>query len=540
MVWPQIPRLDATPHTAATASLSSIAYRDGKLGDLTDIYDHTNYKAGHWGLASATLGEAFCRAVVTRTLNTGRKPLVPSFGTDARLVVEHCLEAEDLRHKRDKQLTQIGAVTGLLFLPGTLIWLLAFQIRYRANPTRQSVYGGAALTVAVLLAVLFAWKPFAHGYAGVYVRVMMLVPVIGWLIAYRICLRTAQLMHNRWNSVLEGSGGGPLVPDAVPIGPEDEKAKHLRTMLEAMGEEQHTNVLHYAGAKGILGMGRRWGSWALTEQLDPKEGVAEIRSFHPWDVVRKIEEHLNRLSRTTMANNGIPNLKVQNWIISDIPEGADEISRPSGPEMDGYRMRPAAVAELANRQMYGDGPRQRLGAQCVLMNGKLVVSLLIEVRLLAHTLQIKVHGHTLGPLAPLFDKKAKPPEKSVPKQFKFWENTTVVGSIMNGQEVVRLSIRAPFTWPWTHTLLDWLGGTLTLPEPFGLRSAWAHPSWTSHFMAEDATVLVAPVLRAVHKASLEVLADHDVDIERFTNRASLLSMEIQGVRPMKADEYDAL
>jgi hypothetical protein len=269
------------------------------------------------------------------------------------------------------------------------------------------------------------------------------------------------------------------------------------------------------------------------------EGVAEIRAFHPWDVIKKIEDHLNRLSRTTMANNGIPNLRVENWVISDIPEGADEIARPSGPEMDGYRMRSSAIVDLANRQQFGDGPRHYLAAQCVLWNGKLVVTLLVTVTLLAHTLRVDVSGHALGPLAPLFDRKAKPPEKSVPKPVKFWETRTVIGPVMTSPEVVRLTLRAPFTWPWSHTLLDWLGGTLTLPEPFGLRSAWAHRPWTNRSMTDDAIRLATPVLRAVHMATMEVLRDHDVDTERFKNRSQLLGMEVQGVRPFKVDEYDA-
>jgi hypothetical protein len=110
---------------------------------------------------------------------------------------------------------------------------------------------------------------------------------------------------------------------------------------------------------------------------------------------------------------------------------------------------------------------------------------------------------------------------------------------MTSPEVVRLTLRAPFTWPWSHTLLDWLGGTLTLPEPFGLRSAWAHRPWTNRSMTDDAIRLATPVLRAVHMATMEVLRDHDVDTERFKNRSQLLGMEVQGVRPFKVDEYDA-
>ncbi|MFC1407752.1 hypothetical protein ACEZCY_00460 [Streptacidiphilus sp. N1-12] len=538
MVWPQIPRTDA-PHTAATAALASLAYRDGAVSDLTDTDESTNHKAGRTGLFSPTLGEAFSRAVIKRTLNAGRKPLVPSFGTDARLVVEHCVAAGSLRRERDKRLTAVAFIAGFLFLPGTLLWLAAFEVRRRSAPERRSVYGGAALAVAVLLTVLFAWRPFAHGYAGLYVRVMMLVPVAGWFVAQRFCLRAAEQLRERWNAVLDGSGVGPIVRDAVPIGPADARAEQLRKSLEALVEEQDTNVVHYAGAKGILGMGRRWGAWQLAEQLDPREGVDEIRPFHPWDVVRKIEDNLKQMSRSSMADSGIPQMSVNHWVVQAIPEGADEISRPFGADrMDGTRMRTSAITELANRQTFGNGPRHYLGAQFVLWEGQLVVTLLTNVTLLHQTLRVEVTGYAIGPMATMFDKKAKPKEKSVAKTGKPWEERTVHLPIMTPDEVVRLTVRAPFTWPWGQPILDWLGGTLKLPEPFGLRSAWANKPWTHRFMADDALRVATPVLRAVHQATMQVLADHDVDVDRFKNRSQMLGSEVQGVRPTKVDEYD--
>ena len=538
MVWPQIPRTDA-PHTAVTAALSTLAYRDAKVTALTDINDATHHKDGHFLLFTANLGEAFCRAVMKRTLGAGRKPVVPSFGTDPRLVVEHCVAAEAVRHERDKQLTVVAFLTGFLFLPGTLLWLAAFEVRRRSGPERRSVYGGAALTVAVLLAVLFAWRPFAHGYWGLYVRVMMLVPVLGWFIAHRFCLRTAEQLRERWNAVLDGSGVGPIVRDAVPIGPGDAKAELLRKGLEALAEEQETNVLHYAGSEGIIGIGRRWGGWQLAEELGPREGVTEIRAFHPWDVVRKIEDRLKLMTRATMADNAIPQMTVDHWVVDSIGATADEISREYGADrMEGPRMRGSALTALANRNPLGQRQRYYLGAQIVLRNGTLVLTLLVNVSLLAQTLRVEVTGYAIGPLAPMFDKKAKPEEKRVPKTGKFWEEHTVHLPIMTADEVVRLALRAPFTWPFGRSMLDWLGGTLTLPEPFGLRSAWAHKPWTDRFMADDALMTVTPILRAVHQATIQVLADHDVDVERFKSRAQMLGSEVQGARPSKVDEYD--
>jgi len=534
----QIPRTDASPHTAATAALSSAAYRDGPAEALGNLNEATIEKHGRARRFAPNFGEAFCQAVIARTLDVTRKPLVRSFGMEPRIVVEHCLEAEELRHERDKKLTLVAVVFGLLFLPGTLVWLGAFEFRRRTDhPEKESWQGAAALAIAVLLAALLAWRPFAGGLWGDYVRVLMVGPIIGWLIAQRICLRTAKQLRSRWGAIIDGSSVGPKVPGAVPIGPEDTRAETLRKQLTALAAEQETNYLHYAGAKGILGIGKRWGSWQLAEQLDPREGVTEIRPFHPWDVVRKIEEHLNRMTRSSVATGGIPKIKVENWIVQAIGEGADEIGRPSGPEMDGTRMRASAVADIANGQRFGLGPRHYLGAQFVLWDGHLVVTLLITVTVLHDTLRVEVAGHALGPLPGAFTSPPRPPQVMVAKTGKFWEQTAKNLPIVTNAEVVRLAVRAPFTW--NQSLLNWLGGTWKVPEPFGLRSAWASPPWTHRFMADDALRVATPVLRAVHAATMEVMADHDVSTERFQNRSMMLGSEIQGTRPTKADEYDA-
>jgi hypothetical protein len=245
------------------------------------------------------------------------------------------------------------------------------------------------------------------------------------------------------------------------------------------------------------------------------------------------------MSRSSIANSGIPHMTVNHWVVQAIGEGDDEIGRPFGADrMDGTRMRASAIVDLANRQIFGNGPRHYLGSQFVLWEGQLVVTLLINVTLMHNTLRVEVTGHALGPMASMFTKKAKPQEKQVAKTGKPWEERTVHLPIMTPDEVVRLIVRAPFTWPWGQGILDWLGGTLKLPEPFGLRHAWANKPWTHRFMADDALRVATPVLRAVHQATMQVLADHDVDVERFRNRSQILGAEVQGVRPVKVDEYD--
>lgn len=538
----QIPRTDAGPQTAVTQALSSVAYRDGDPDAFAAAAQpELKLKHGKFQLFRPNLGEAYSKAVIARTLGAARKPLVPSFGTDPRMVVEHCLAAEEVRAARDRKLTLVTLLTGLLFLPGTLVWLAAFWFRMtlgRSSPAKERTYGGAILLLPLALAVLFALRPPLTGVFSVYARVVLLVPAIGWYWARRICLATTKDLRARWGGLNDGSLVAAVLPTAVPKDEKDAKAALLKKQLTLLSMEQETNVLHYAGVNGILGLGKRWGSWEVVEDLHPAEGHQDFRTFHAWDLVKKITDRLNGLGRSDVGNGGIPHSTVQQWVILEVGAGADEIGRPEGPDMDGARMRDHAVVNVANRQAFGqDGPRHYLGTQFVLNKGKLIVSLLVTVTVLSNTLRVSVSGHTLGPVQGTFNDKPKPKEITRPKSGRFWLTETVQLPLIDNDEVVRQAVRAPFVK--APALLNWLGGTLPLPEPFGLRSAWATAPWGSRFMTDDSLRIATPVVSSVLAATVEFLHDHDVSTDRFTNRSLILKSELQGVRPSRADVYDA-
>ncbi|MFF4648761.1 hypothetical protein [Streptomyces sp. NPDC001380] len=538
----QIPRFDTGPQTAVTQALASAAYRDGPLDDLVRLRPDVKPKPPRFALFRANLGEAFTEAVIARTLGSGRKPLVPSFGTDARMVVEHCLEAQELRNGRDRQLSLVTLLTGVLFLPGALLWLLAFQLRAvlrKAAPDRAGLYGSVVFAALAVLGVLFVLKPPASGMAALYLRVMMVAPVVGWYAAKRICLRSAEQMRAQWTALVEGSAMGPMLPKIVPRDDKDAKAVDLRDQLDRLAAEQETNVLHYAGTKGILGLGGRWGAWHLTGPLAPREGAADIHSFRPWDLVRRINERLGALERSEVAAGGMPAPRLEQWAVRPVGEGADEIARPGDVEtMDGQRMRDFAVQNLCNAQKFGAEPRHYQGTHFVLWKGQLVVSLMLTVTVLHDYLRVEVTGHALGPIAGLFTTKPSPKEVTFTRPGRPWKEEKRHLPVVDGDEVVRLAVRAPLMW--TPVVRDWLGGQLVLPEPFGLRSAWVDRMWTHRFMADDAIRAATPIVRTVRTVIDEFLAEHDVDVEKFAKAHSLLpGAEAEGVRPFKADVYDA-
>ncbi|WP_185031108.1 hypothetical protein [Streptomyces candidus] len=539
----QVPLTGAAGQTAATHALASAAYRDSPVTAILDAngeWHKSAVKKGKLSLFEPNLGEAFSRAVQVRMLGGARKALVQSFGTDPQTVVEHCLAATNIRKARDTRLTLVMGVFGVLFLPGLLLWLAVFQLRRTIAGAKDKRAGalGTVLLVAVggLLVIFLVKLPF-DGILGIYLRAMLIAPVIGWLWAKQICEAAARDLRDRWSALLSGGGIGPKIPEAVPRSPGEIAAESLRQGLARLSAEQQSNSVFYAGPKGILGMGTRWGSWQLAEVLDRADPGKEIHGFRSWDVIRAIHDQLRMLERGPLHTGGFPTPSVKHWIVAPVGENAGEISRPEGQDVEAYQIKNHEIQRICNEQQFGAGNRHYLGVQFTLWDGQLVITMLITVTVLHETLRIEVTGHALGPVHPLFTTKPSPKTVTVNKTVRFWETKDRALPLTDTTEVVRLSARAPLTW--FPNVLDFLGGKLTLPEPFGLRHVWAQKPWRHRFMADDAMRAAAPVLRVVHTAAIKVLEDHGVDTDRFSGRSTFLSGMIQDPAPRKADLYDA-
>ncbi|WP_329548745.1 hypothetical protein OG742_37900 [Streptomyces sp. NBC_00828] len=539
----QVPLSGSEGQTAATYALASASYRDSPVEEILKAdneWHKSTVKPPRIKLFSPNLGEAFARAVQDRMLGVGRKPLIQSFGTEPQVVVEHCLAANRIRRERDNWLSAVMVLCGVLFLPGLLIWLLVFQIRStiaKREDKRASALATTLLVAVGALAVLFLLKMPFTGFWAWYARASIVLPVVGWLWAKQICERTAKDLRERWGSLLSGGAIGAKIPEAVPGSPGESAAERLRQELARLSAEQQSNSVFYAGPKGILGMGTRWGSWQLAEELVARDATKEIHPFRSWDVIRSIHDQLRMLERGPLNTGGFTKPTIKHWIVTPIGENAKAVSRPGGTDVDAYTIKTHAIQDICNKQQFGSGDRHYLGVQWTLWDGQLVITMLITVTVLHETLRIEVTGHALGPVNPLFTSKPEAPTKEVAKAVKFWETRKVKLPLVTTDEVVRLAARAPFTW--YPPLLNWLGGTLELPEPFGLRHSWADQPWRHRFMADDALRAAAPVLRVVHSAAMKVLEENGVDTEQFGNRSSFLSTAVQDPMPRKADVYDA-
>lgn len=539
---PQVP-ISGDESQAATFALASAAYRDSDVAEIlkaNNEWHESTVKDGVFSLFRPNLGEAFSRAVVDRMLAPGRNALIQSFGTEPQVVVEHCLAANAIRRDRDNRLSAVMVVCGLLFLPGLLVWLLVFQIRStiaKLNNRRAGALGTTLLVAVGALAALFLVRMPFHGFWAWYARAAVVAPVLGWFWAKRICERTAHDLRARWDGLLAGSSVGAKIPESVPSSPAQTAAEQLRQSLAKLSAEQQSNSVFYAGPKGILGMGTRWGAWQLAEDLVPADAAREIHPFRSWDVIRAIHDQLRMLERGPLNTGGFPKPSIRHWIVTPTGENAKAVSRPEGTDVEAYQVKSHAIQDICNKQQFGSGDRHYLGVQWTLWDGQLIITMLITVTVLHETLRIEVTGHALGPVHPLFTSKPEAPTKSVAKSFKPWESRTIKLPLVGTDEVVRLTARAPLTW--YPPLLNWLGGTLGLPEPFGLRHVWADKPWRHRFMADDALRAATPVLRVVHSAAIRVLRENGVDVEKFGARSAFLSGQVQDPTPKKADLYEA-
>ncbi|KDQ66121.1 hypothetical protein ACFYPK_06875 [Streptomyces halstedii] len=544
----QIPLQGSGGQAVATNALASAAYRDS---DVTEIlkanseWHKSEVKTGSSKLFKSeyfkpNLGEAFCRAVQDRTLGGGRGALIQSFGLDPQTVVEHCLSASGLRRARDRKLTLVTVLFGVLFLPGFLLWVLVFRLRDSFNKSKDVAFrslGTVLLLVVAGLAVVFLVVMPLTGLIALYLRAAVVAPVLGWLLAKRIAESSAKDMRVRWEGLLSGSGVIAKIPEAAPKNPNETARESLRQGLEKLSAEQQSNSVFYAGPKGILGMGTRWGSWQLAEELVSADPAKEIHQFRSWDVVRAIHDQLKLLERGPLNTGGFTPPSVKHWIVSPVGEDAGSVSRPEGEDVATFQIKPHEIQRICNHQQFGSGDRHYLGVQFTLWEGQLVLTMMITVTVLHETLRIEVTGHALGPVHPLFLTKPAARTKTVKKAVRFWETRSISLPLVKAEEVVRLALRAPLTW--YPPLLEYFGGKMVLPEPFGLRHAWAAKPWGHRFMADDAMRTAAPVLRVVHSAAMRVLKEHGVDTERFNSRSMALSGAVQEAAPKKADVYDA-
>ena len=345
---------------------------------------------------------------------------------------------------------------------------------------------------------------------------MFVAPVIGWVWAKRICEPYRQgPARPLGEPALRRRRAAPRSPRPCPQTPARPRAERSAPGLAKLAAEQQSNSVFYAGPKGILGMGTRWGSWQLAEELIPREAGKEI---HP----------LPQLGRHPADPRPAPHAGAR-------PAAHRRLPHPLGTALDRLPDRRGRQGGRTARRRGGRGltdqePRDAADLQRAAVRQRQPALSGRPVRALgrpvgdhhadhrhraARTLRIEVTGHALGPVHALFTSGPQAKTKEVDKRVKFWETPEV--------KLPLVESRARWSaWPcahrctWFPPLLDYFGGKLTLPEPFGLRHAWAEKPWRHRFMADDAMRAATPVLRVVHSAAMKVLEENGVNAESST------------------------
>ena len=258
---------------------------------------------------------------------------------------------------------------GLLFLPGLLLWLLVFQLRRtiagRAGQAGGRARHGRCWSALGGLAVIFLIKlPFTGFWA---------------LLPARHARRPGRRLA-AGQADLRAHGEGPARPLGQPAGRRrrrrqdprggarqprrDARAEQLRQGLAKLAAEQQSNSVFYAGPKGILGMGTRWGSWQLAEELVSKDADARrsTRSAAGTSSARSTTSCACwSAARCTPAAS-----PSRRYGTGSSPRSARAPRRSPGPRARTsrrYQIKDHEIQRICNEQQFGSGNRHYLGVQ---------------------------------------------------------------------------------------------------------------------------------------------------------------------------------
>ena len=516
--------------TAATYALASAAYRDSAVTRSSRPTTSGTSRRSKPAARSQAVRAQSRRGVLPRRagdrmLGGGRKPLIQSFGTEPQAVVEHCLAANRIRKERDTWLTVVMVLCGLLFLPGLLLWLLVFQLRATMRRARGqagrrarhrrcwSALGGLrralpdqAAVHRLLGAVLRARASSPRSSAGSGPSGSASAPRRTCATAGTACCPAAASAPRSPRRCR--SSPGETARRAAAPGPgqaQRRAAVQLRLLRRPQGHTRHGHPLGQLAARRGAGR-RRTRARRSTPSAAGTSSGRSTTSCACWSA-----------ARCTPAAS--PSRRYGTGSSRPIGEGAKEVSRP---ERHGRRglpdQGPRDTATSATSSSSAAATGTTWACSSTLWDGQLVITMLITVTVLHETLRIEVTGHALGPVHSLFTSKpAAKDEGGRTRRVRFWETR---------RSSCRWSTPTRWSgWPrarrftWYPPLLDCLGGKLTLPEPFGLRHAWADKPWRHRFMADDALRAATPVLRVVHAAAIRVLEENGVDTEQFGSRS---------------------
>ena len=521
--------------TAATYALASAAYRDNPVEEILKANNEWHKSAVKAGRKLVKLFRAepgrgvlpggAATACWAAAASRSSSPSAPSRRRSSSTAWRPTASAGS----RDTWLTAVMVLCGLLFLPGLLLWLLVFQLRTHDRQARRT--SGPARS-APPCSSASASSPCSSCSSMPFSGLLGLVRARrGGRPGRRLVLGQADLRAHRQGPARPlgqparpAAASAPRSPRRCPTSPGETAAEQLRQSLAKLTAEQQSNSVFYAGPKGILGMGTRWGSWQLAEELvagrpgqgDPPVPQLGRHTGHPRPAAHagaRPAEH-RRLPARPRYGTGSSRRSARTPRRSARPEGTGRGGLPG----QGAR----AYSDICNKQQFGSGDRHYLGVQFTLWDGQLVITMHDHRDRAARDAAHRGHRARAGPGALPVHHQARGARR------RGRQDRPVLGDPQDHAAAGRAptrwcgSPRAPRS-PGTRRCWTASAARSCLPEPFGLRHAWADKPWRHRFMADDALRAATPVLRVVHAAALRVLEENGVDTERFGNRSLVLS-----------------
>ncbi|MFF4014166.1 hypothetical protein [Streptomyces sp. NPDC001843] len=489
---------------SATSALSSGAYRVLPFTCLDETFPSAVRTQGKLTLFRPDFGEALTRAFLTRIFSEQAAPLVPSFGVRLDDVIDHSLHAAALRRRRDRILTAFALITGWAFLPGALVWIVGLVLRGALSRAGATIAGRLLpfTLVAAAACLLVAAPTRRTGPVCWYAAAALVVPAVGWLLSRHVALRTADALRS---SALAALGDHPGALNPGDAGHEQVGSRRIAE-LQA---QQRGNMLFASddSREQVFGIGRKWGQWTMVTPLVPAPGRSGM-AFHNFDFA----EALERSFGTPQDRGGdAPEAVVRHVaVFPGTPQGRP-LTRPTGPEYDGYGISASALRSICGVGHVPGDPRHAVCVQQFLHDGQILSTFLVSSVLEGATLHVIVRAYALGPLSAVLNRSPRRVWGQVLRAARHWQTESPI----DDAELVRLLARAPFSL-LSARLLDWLGGRLVLPEPFGLRSAAAQHPFTQGSFADDILRGASPVLRQVHAAVVGFLGEHEMDVAGLT------------------------
>ncbi|MFJ2865863.1 hypothetical protein [Kitasatospora sp. NPDC087314] len=477
-----------TPEAAADPSriMAAAAYRNMPVERILDAFPGSRLRRRP-ALLAQNFAEAYSDALIRRALDHTDHPQVQAFGTNPVPVIEHCLQARARRRSRDRKLALV-ALALLPFAPGAAAWYAALRVK-ATLPARQAVRTVPIALILGLAMWLTVTPPGLPTPWNWYIPLALLAPVLCWPIATDIALRHAEADLITARDLLYGPvPPSALVPEAVPTGPRDIKAKRLRDALALVAAQQESNIFFYDDA-GVTGAGQRWASWHLDQPLNG-ERVSAAQDFHPWTVVAAVRARLTEQPPVPGT------VAVDDWALYPLRARSENRPWPIGPDMDGLRMRPSALQRICNTAD-PHGPRHALALQLHLFEGRAVLTFLVRVQIRRSHLLVDIDAYALGTLSAVLQESPK----------SHWAQANPLSTMRESEtrvdlgELTRLLVRAPRAC-WSTTPVR---GQVQLPEPFGLRHSSAQPPMATQEMADVCIYMATPVMHAIQSVVETIL-----------------------------------